>query len=231
MIGWFKKAAEKAAIRRGTPLGAPFHFEWTDPVPTKKTWSDLADERASTFGILAFGGLVLLCYKIWGEAGAFFGGLYVCAPLAALVAMIARDWGRADNEPVPEDIRRTAFIECVDGAYQFVVLRNGVPSLAKPWEEIEHFEVTDYWSMFRDSGKNPYNTAWHAVIMTPRIGKPWLIGSTMGSKDHLREVFTELDARFGAATRATFLRDLKKPSHQGPTSVEGDAVDGVPSAL
>lgn len=158
------------------------------------------------------------------------GFLFLSYPAAAIAATAARSWGRCDHEPVPQWVDRAARIEAVDGQYVFVLERNDELQLIAPWDEVERFEVVDYWSMFGDAGKSPHNTGWHAIIVTPSIGRPWLVASTIEAKAPLREKFSVLDARFGAAARAAFMRQLKAPP-SGGQSPAVDASDGVPSKL
>ncbi|MFX8899262.1 hypothetical protein ABTN01_19170, partial [Acinetobacter baumannii] len=84
-------------------------------------------------------------------------------------------------------MRREAYIEYADDDFYFVVEDNGKARIWQPWSLVRRFEKTAYWPMFGDAGKSPYETGWHAIAMTPDVGKPWMIGSSIEGEAALRE--------------------------------------------
>lgn len=201
------KGSRKAeAGFRGARLGEPYVYRWVDQEPSKRTWTDLANRR----GLL----WVLIGLPVAWLAGLLFGGVgffSIAVLLSAYIGVMLHGIGfsrsgRTDGEPVPKPVRREAYIEYREGDFHFVLEEDGKARIWQPWELVRQFEKVEYWPMFGDAGASPYKTGWHAIAMTPLIGAPWLIGSTIESESAVRERFTELDARFSADTRARFMR-------------------------
>ena len=68
-------------------------------------------------------------------------------------------------------------------------------------------------------------TGWHAIMMTPAVGAPWCIVSTIEGMSEVRERHSFLNAKFGADARERFRRALAKA--QG-SSGQGDGQSGSP---
>jgi hypothetical protein len=222
---------------RGARLGEPYEYRWVDQQPTSQTWADLADKRGCWGAFLGI--LIVLAIGIIGGARDF--GWVIFAYLAFSIVVFGmqhyfRDKGRTDNEPVPRAVRREAWIEFYEGEFFFTLAVDGKPEIWQPWPLVRRFEKVDYWSMFGDAGKSPYQTGWHAIAMTPATGKPWLIGSTIEGEAEVREKFTALDQRFSDEACARFMRayevQKKRQSHartNGPDP--GSDGSGVPLSL
>jgi len=220
-------------LRRGASIGPEFTYRWRDAEPSDTTWAQLAEKREASGMLAGFVGVLMICSTLWGRDGLILGFLFLSYPGAVICGLIARGLGRSDHEPVPEWVDRSAGIEIRDGQYFFVLECRGKPEIYQPWEKVERFEVADYWSMFGDAGASPYKTGWHAIIMTPQVGRPWLIGSTIEGKATVREKFTILDAKFGPAARAKFMREQMQPKPAAaPASSSNDTDDdGVPQTV
>ena len=119
-------------------------------------------------------------------------------------------------------------IEYAEGNFYFVLEDDGKARIWQPWELVRQFEKVDYWSMFGDAGASPYKTGWHAIAMTPLVGRPWMIGSTIEGEAYVRERFTELDARFSADTRAQFMRAFEARKSSAERQTMTQTVPAVP---
>jgi hypothetical protein len=220
---------------RGTRLGGQYIYRWIDQEPTSETWADRVNGREGKFGCLGMILIVALSTVVWGEAGFFLSLLFGGPGLGMILGFVYAGWGRrGDDEPIPKPVPREAWIEFWDGGFFFVLEVNGEPEIFQPWELVRQFERVDYWPMFGGAGKNPYNTGWHAIVMTPATGRPWLIGSTIEAEANVRERFTELDKRFSAAAHANFMRvyEAEKKRHERkPDNDAANSIDGVPSKL
>lgn len=220
----------------GTRLGEPYVYRWIDKVPTSTTWEDLHKKKGCVGGALGALALIAVCGLIWGEAGLIVSTLFLPMLGFAFGHGIATSGMRGDVEPVPRDVTCEVYIEYADGDFFFVREVNGEPDIWQPWDLVTRFEHVPYWPMFGDAGECPYKTGWHAIAMTPAIGKPWLIASTIEAQASVRERFAELDARFSADARARFMRSIelgKRTASEAPL-LPADApraVDGVPSKL
>lgn len=228
----------RAAGYRGARLGEPYEYRWVDQEPTRKTWADLAERKGCLWAVVAvpiwtYGGWVL-----GGPTGFGFGLLLAFWTFPIALEMGAEAAGRRDKEPVPRAVRREAYIEFADNDFHFVLEVDGKPFIWQPWSLVQQFEKTAYWPMFGDAGESPYKTGWHAIAMTPDTGSPWLIASTIEGEAAVRERFTALDARFGPASRAAFMRayEARQRANQPKTSVDesrasGSRGDGIPKEL
>lgn len=222
----------------GARLGEPYVYRWIDQEPTKKTWTDLANRKGCLWAAV---GLPLTWYAalLFGGVGLFAIAVLLSAFIGSMLHVIGYSVaGRTDGEPVPKPVEREAYIEYTDGDFYFVVEDDGEARIWQPWELVRQFEKVDYWAMFGDAGASPYKTGWHAIAMTPLVGRPWMIGSTIEAEAVVRERFTELDARFSADTRARFLRALeaRKSAASRQPSPGNDApprltAKGVPDKL
>lgn len=221
---------------RGVRLGPPYEYRWVDQHPTVKTWQDLAKRNgrlwaAAAVPIWAFGGWVL-----GGPFGLSCGLLFSFWTFPIALELGEGAAHRADEEPVPRAVRREAYIEYANDDFYFVLEVDGEPNIWQPWSLVRQFEKTAYWPMFGDAGASPYKTGWHAIAMTPDTGRPWLICSTIEGEAEVRERFTALDASFGPAARAAFMRayELRKsPSRasEGGGRPSGGRGDGIPKEL
>jgi hypothetical protein len=191
---------------RGARLGEPYIYRWVDQEPTQSTWTDLANRKGCLWVLLGLpaawiGGL------LFGGVGLFSIAVLASVHIVAMLHSIGYSRSeRTDGEPVPKPVRREAYIEYSEGDFYFVLEDDGKARIWQRWELVRQFEKVDYWPMFGDAGASPYKTGWHAIVMTPLVGAPWMIGSTIEAEAAVRERFTELDARFSADTRARFLR-------------------------
>lgn len=201
------RQAEKG--RLGTRLGEPYIYRWVDQEPTSQTWTDVANKKGCLWVAVGLPGAWFVGFMLGGE-----GGFAIAVLLSAYIVKLMHGIGvevasRADGEPVPKPVWREAYIEYAYGKFYFVLEEDGKPQIWQPWELVCQFEKVDYWPMFGDAGASPYKTGWHAIAMTPLVGKPWMIGSTIEAEAEVRERFTELDARFSADTRTQFMRALE----------------------
>jgi hypothetical protein len=201
---------------RGARLGEPYIYRWVDQEPTAQTWTDLANKKGCLWVLIGLPCAWFVGFVFGG--GALLGFLVL---LSAHIVNLLHGVGfaaapRTDGEPVPKPVRREAYIEYAMGEFYFVLEEDGKARIWQPWEFVRQFEKVDYWSMFGDAGASPYKTGWHAIAMTPLVGRPWMIGSTIEAEAEVRERFTELDARFSADTRARFMRALE--ARQSSTS-------------
>lgn len=229
---------------RGARLGSPYVYRWVDLEPTNTTWRNRSERR----GVLgAFSGVfvvAILGSVFGGERGLILGTLFLGVFGAAIGGLTAQFWGRTDTEPVPKRVQREAYIEYADGDFYFVLHEDDKVCIWQRWDLVRQFEKVDYWPMFGDAGASPYKTGWHAIIMTPLVGKPWLIASSIEADAELRDRFTNLDVRFSADTRAVFMRALEarksgaslpststNSSELAGSTPRPQAVDGVPRQL
>jgi len=215
-----RRPAEKGY--RGTRLGSPYVYRWVDLEPTNRTWRNRSEWRSFWGAVLGFVLVSMAASFLWGERGFILGSLFLGPFGMGAGGMVAQFWGRTDTEPVPKEVQREAYIEYDAGDFNFVLEEDGKVFFFQRWELVRQFEKVDYWAMFGDAGKSPYNTGWHAIVMTPLVGKPWLIASTIEGDAELRDRFTNLDARFSADTRAVFMRALeaRKSAVSAPKAVE-----------
>lgn len=228
---------------RGARLGPPYEFQWIDLEPTRKTWSDLAQQRGCVWAIA---GLLITLYVAYliGGVGAFAIAILLSAFIGQIFHLIGSSRGREDGEPVPRSVRREAWIEHDNDVFYFALAVDGHPEICQPWELVGQFERADYWSMFGDAGSSPYKTGWHAIVMTPPVGRPWLIASTIEAEAAVRDRFSKLDARFSADARTRFLRQVeaqkkhlsgtvpaKSSASTGDTDVPIQNATGVPDRL
>ena len=228
----------RAAGYRGARLGDPYEYRWVDQEPTQTTWADRAERNgwlwaAAAFPIWTYGGWVL-----GGPTGFGFGLLLAFWTFPIALGMGEEAAGRRDKEPVPRAVRREAYIEYAESEFYFVLEVDGKAQIWQPWALVRQFEKSAYWPMFGDAGASPYKTGWHAIVMTPDTGRPWLIASTIEGEAEVRERFTSLDARFGPASRAAFMRayELRRSISQTSSSTEasrsaGNRGDGIPKEL
>jgi len=210
---------------RGARLGEPYVYRWVDQEPTSRTWTDLANKKGCLW--------VLLGLPLTWAAGMVFGGeglFSIAVLLSAYIVVMLHGMGyaaatRSDGEPVPKQVPREAYIEYAEGDFYFVLEVGGQAQIWQPWALVRQFEKVDYWHMFGDAGASPYKTGWHAIAMTPAVGRPWLIGSTIEGEAAVRERFTELDARFSADTRTRFMRayEVRKSAAARQTLPEAGA--------
>lgn len=228
---------------RGARLGEPYIYRWIDQEPSKRTWTDLAHRKGILFVVLG----VPMSWWVGLKLGGV-GWLSIAVILSTYIGVALHSIGystarRNDGQPVPKPVRREAYIEYAEGDFYFVLEEDGKARIWQPWELVRQFEKVEYWPMFGDAGASPYKTGWHAIAMTPLIGAPWMIGSTIEAEAVVRERFTELDARFSADTRARFLRAYEarksaaratsSPSEPVPAdnSAARAKVKGVPNKL
>lgn len=201
------RQAEKGCL--GTRLGEPYIYRWMDQEPTKQTWADLANQRGCLGAFIGVVAVVLVCTLVAGIQGFILGFLFLSG-FGALAGLFYRQLGgRTDGGPVPKPVWREAYIEYAWGEFYFVLEVDGKPEIWQPWHLVRQFEKVDFWPMFGDAGASPYKTGWHAIAMTPLVGKPWMIGNTIEAEAEVRERFTELDAQFSADTRVRFMRALE----------------------
>jgi len=236
-----RRPAEKGY--RGARLGSPYIYRWVDLEPTNRTWRNHAERRGFRGAIAGIFLVAIASYAFGGERGFILGSLFLGVFGAAAGGLLGQFWGRTDSEPVPKRVRREAYIEYDDGDFNFVLEEDGKVCFWQRWELVRQFEKVEYWPMFGDAGASPYKTGWHAIVMTPLVGKPWLIASTMEGDAELRDRFTNLDARFSADTRTVFMRalDAGKSAASGtsPTKATdlsnsaplGQTDEGVPGQL
>ena len=227
---------------RGGRLGPPYEFQWIDLEPTSQTWTDLANKRGCAWAAVGLPTTWYVGFLLGGEGG-FAIAFLLSAMLAQALHGIGSSRGRGDGEPVPKLVRREAWIEHDDGVFYFTLAVDGKPEIWQPWDLVGQFERADYWSMFGDAGASPYKTGWHAIVMTPPVGRPWLIASTIEAEAEVRDRFSKLDARFSADARTRFMRQVeaqkKQASGTGPaksSASTGDIVsiqetNGVPDRL
>lgn len=216
-------AADKGV--HGARLGPEYAYQWVDQVPTAKSWEDLAKRRGCLFAALAV--------PIWACGGWLLGGPFgfACGLLLSFwtlpIALQTGEQtaGRGDKEPVPRPVAREAFIEYANGDFYFVVTDDGRARIWQPWDQVRTFEHADYWATFGDAGASPYKTGWHAIMMTPAVGAPWCIVSTIEGMSEVRERHSFLNAKFGADARERFRRALAQK--QGSTG-QGDGQSGSP---
>jgi hypothetical protein len=218
---------------RGARLGPPYEFKWIDQEPTKQKWSDLAEKRGCIWAAV---GLLVTFYVAFlvGGVGGFALAILLSAFLGQIYQMIGSTRGRRDDEPVPKAVHREAWIEHEDGVFYFTLAVDGKPEIWQPWELVGQFERADYWSMFGDAGASPYKTGWHAIVMTPPVGRPWLIASTIEAEGEVRDRFSKLDARFSADARTRFMRQVEVQKKKSPEANQLDTSanpSGVPDRL
>lgn len=211
-------AADKGV--HGARLGPEYAYRWVDQVPTITTWEDLAKRRgclwaAAAVPIWGFGGWVL-----GGQFG-FALGLLLSFWTLPIALQFGAEAGRGDKEPVPRAVTREAFIEYANGDFYFVVTEDARARIWQPWDQVRTFEHADYWATFGDAGASPYKTGWHAIIMTPAVGAPWCIVSTIEGMSEVRERHSFLNAKFGADARERFRRVLAQK--QASTGQDGAA--------
>lgn len=222
----------------GARLGEPYVYRWIDLEPTDVSWNALAERQGCVVALAllpVFAGLGIASGAWFGlELGLLFW--FWTVPIMQAIGFSSTK--RSDQEPVPKTVRREAYIEYADDDFYFVVEDNGKARIWQPWSLVRRFEKTAYWPMFGDAGKSPYETGWHAIAMTPDVGKPWMIGSSIEGEAALRERFTALDDRFGEAARQKFMRayEARKKSaavasQNEASSVGARARDGVPVKL
>jgi hypothetical protein len=213
---------------RGARLGPPFEFQWTDQVPSGKTWKDVSQRRGCLWAAIGVPGTWFVGYLLARE-----GGFSLAVLLSMISAFMFHGVGlqrcRGDDEPVPKPVHREAWIEHTDDGFFFAVAVDGKALIWQPWDLVQQFERVDYWPMFGDAGASPYKTSYHAIIMTPAVGKPWLVGATIESMSEVRHRFTTLDSRFSAEARRAFLRQVEasktKPERGTTTSPAGSVPD------
>lgn len=193
---------------RGARLGEPYIYRWVDQEPTKQTWADLGRHRGCLGMFIGMVAILSVCTWVAGQKGFILGFLFLSG-ISFISGRIFQASGRTDDEPIPMPVWREAYIEYAEGDFYFVLEEDGKARIWQPWELVRQFEKVNYWSMFGDAGACPYKTGWHAIAMTPLVGRPWMIGSTIEGESYVRERFTELDARFSADTRARFMRALE----------------------
>lgn len=232
-----ERNAAEISRANATRLGEPFVYRWVDKEPTPITWRQKSDQRGCVGGLIliAIIGLVgllvagpfgfIAAIVFLGGFGIAFGGLFAAGT-------------RTDNEPVPEDVVREAYIAHAGGAFYFALDADGRPVIWQPWERVLHFEVADWWPMFGDAGASPYKTGWHAIVMDPLDAKPWCVASTIEAMAVVRERRGILETKFGASARDDFMRKLEGQKRSAraevpaaatqPTSV---ATGGVPKRL
>jgi hypothetical protein len=221
---------------RGARLGPPYEFSWVDKEPTSKTWEEAARQRGCLWLVVGLPCVVYIVFQFGGSTGLVLLFLISALPVFLLFEL-GRTRGRSDGEPVPKLVRREAWIEHEDGVFHFSLAVNGRPQIWEPWELVGQFERADYWPMFGDAGASPYKTGWHAIVMTPPVGPPWLIASTIEAEAEVRDRFSKLDARFSADARTRFLRQVeaqKKKSSEGsqPNTFDTSSnPSGVPDRL
>jgi hypothetical protein len=196
---------------QGTRLGPPYEYRWIDMEPTQTTWKNLSEQRGVFGALIGLFSVLIISYVLGGDRGLILGFLFFGGVGAAIGGLTGRYWGRTDDEPVPLPVRREAWIEHVsDGEFYFMLVRDGRLEFWDKWNRVEQFEVVEYWPMFGDAGISPYKTGWHAIIMTPSVGKPWLIASTMEAMAPIRERFTTIVERFGADQRSAFMKAVER---------------------
>lgn len=227
---------------RGARLGEPYVYCWVDQEPTPQTWTDLANKKGCLWVLVGLPGAWFVSFVLGGEVLFAFAVLLSAHIVNLLHGVGFTAANRTDGEPVPKPVRREAYIEYAVGDFYFVLEEDGKARIWQPWDLVRQFEKVDYWSMFGDAGASPHKTGWHAIAMTPLVGRPWLIGSTIEAEAAVRERFTELDARFSADTRTQFMRALEarksSASRQAVPQTEPDgsvparhAAKGVPDKL
>lgn len=228
----------RAAGYRGARLGEPYEYRWVDQEPTRTSWADLAERKGKLWAVAGFPIWACGGWVLGGPTGFGFGLLLAFWTLPIALGMGEEAAGRRDKEPVPRAVRREAYIEYADNNFHFVLEVDGKAVIWQPWSLVRQFEKTAFWPMFGDAGESPYKTGWHAIAMTPDTGRPWLIASTIEGEAEVRERFTSLDARFGPASRAAFMRayDVRQRASQptspaGGTRPSGNRADGVPKEL
>lgn len=194
---------------RGARLGEPYIYRWVDQEPTAQTWTDLAHKKGCLWVIVGLPLCYAVSFLIGGQGGFAIAVLLSAYLVTNLQAVGFAAAHRTDGEPVPKPVRREAYIEYAWGEFYFVLEEDGKARIWQPWELVRQFEKVDYWSMFGDAGASPHKTGWHAIAMTPLVGRPWMIGNTIEAEAEVRERFTELDARFSADTRTRFMRALE----------------------
>lgn len=228
---------------RGARLGPPYEFSWIDKEPTKTTWEEVASRRGCLWLAVGMPCVFYIAYLLGGPMAV--GLLFLVSSLPAYALFgFGHSRSRSDGEPVPKAVSREAWIEHDDGVFYFALAVDGKPEICQPWELVGQFERADYWSMFGDAGASPYKTGWHAIVMTPPVGRPWLIASTIEAEAAVRDRFSKLDARFSAEARTRFMRQVeaqkKQVSGTGPaksSASTGDTVvpiqntNGVPDRL
>ena len=213
---------------RGARLGEPYIYRWLDQEPTSQTWEDVAENKGFLWAVIG----LPLCWA----AGWLLGVLEISILISTTIASMLYGLGfaaakRTDEEPVPKLVRRVAYIEYAEGNFYFVLEDDGKARIWQPWELVRQFEKVDYWSMFGDAGASPYKTGWHAIAMTPLVGRPWMIGSTIEGEAYVRERFTELDARFSADTRAQFMRAFEARKSSAERQTMTQTVPAVPETM
>jgi hypothetical protein len=232
-------AAEDARVKASSSarprLGEPYVYRWVDKEPTSQTYKDLSMKIGLKRAVIGAPLIALAAFVIGGEnlMGAavcvmFFVGFWQYRSNMDQNPFI-HSGGRADDEPVPKDVHKEAFIEYAGGDYNFVLMVDGVAQIRQPWARVRQFEVTEYWPMFGDAGASPYKTGWHAVAMDPQEGKPWCICSTIEGMADVRERRNALDAKFGADARGKFLRAVAAQGGGGGSTPAAPADKSSPS--
>lgn len=212
---------------RGARLGPPYEFQWVDLEPSNQTWIDLANKRGCVWAAVGLPTTWFVGFLLGGEGG-FAIAFLLSAMLAQALHGIGSASGRQDGEPVPKSVRREAWIEHDDGVFYFTLAVDGKPEICQPWDLVGQFERADYWSMFGDAGASPHKTGWHAIVMTPQVGRPWLIASTIEAEASVRDRFTTLDSRFSADARTRFLRIVEAQKKQLPVSRNSNSSGSSP---
>lgn len=227
-----------AATRaNATRLGEPFVYRWVDKEPTSTTWRQKFDQRGCVGGLILMAIIGLLGFLVAGPFG-FFAALVLFGGFGIISGHLLAAGMRSDNQPIPEDVVREAYIAHAGATFYFALDADGRPVIWEPWERVLQFEVTDWWPMFGDAGASPYQTGWHAIVMDPLNAKPWCVASTTEAMAVVRERRGILETKFGASAREDFMRKLdgqkRAARSEAPAAAPqptSGATDGVPKRL
>ena len=212
-----RRATGRGLATKGEKLGPSFVFAWTDQEPSATTWYQRAERRRLWWSLIFVAGILLAGSAIGGAIGFIVSALYFSA-LGLILGALATWSLRADHEPIPQPVKREVYIDRVSDDFHFVLEVDGKMHLWGHWSDVQQFEVLPYWPMYGDGSPPTFQSSWHAIVMDPGQGKPWLIASTMEGMAILRERRAALDARFGVAARTAFFTalDAMRPDEKTP---------------
>lgn len=115
-----------------TRLGEPFVYRWVDKEPTSTTWRQKFDQRGCVGGLILTAIIGLVGFLVAGVFG-FIAAVLLFGGFGIAFGILFAAGTRSDNEPVPEDVYREAYIAYAGDTFYFALNANGRPIIWEPW--------------------------------------------------------------------------------------------------